>query len=795
VKSAFLFILIIVLYATKAFAQDVVKVGAFNFYPAIFQDTDGKVKGFYVDALNEIAENENVQFEYIYGSWDEGLERIRKGDIDLITSAAITEDRLEFMDYTTTALLTVWGEVYVRPNSEIDGILDLNGKTIAVMKSDHNGSFLKELAMKLNVNCTFVETSGFEEVFKLILSNKVDAGVVNNTFGAPKSVEYKLRSSGIVFNPFEIYFAVPKGKNKELLKLLNAYMDRWQYDINSVYNVARQKWAHNEVGAMKVFPKWLKKGVSSAVALVVLLILFIAILRYKVGVATRKVEYSDRLVKLFMENSPAFVYVKDSKLSYVYQNKMVQMVAKNSSPDKHGSAKTIFDTRTAEMIEQTDRYILRSQVEYCNIQYQCRIGGNSVWLDDFKFFLNLPSGEPAIGGVAFDISKLKETEQELTLAKEKAEESDRLKSAFLANMSHEIRTPMNGILGFANLLKEPTLTGGQQQEYIDIIEKSGDRMLNIISEIIDISKIESGSVAVHFKETNVNAQLEYVRTFFVPEVESKGLQLIATDLVPSNKAVVIADYEKVYAVLINLVKNAIKYTERGSIELGCNVMAVNDACSLQFFVKDTGIGIKKERQKAIFDRFVQADVNDVNARQGAGLGLAISKSYVEMMGGEIWVESEFGKGSIFYFTIPYSAASKRNNKAENVGGKVLENTPKDLKVLIAEDDEASGLLISIEMKRFARQILKATNGSDAVEICRRNEDIDLVLMDILMPGLSGYDCVRQIREFNKNVIIIAQTATGLSGGREKAIAAGCNDYIAKPIKKEELYALVEEYLN
>jgi PAS domain S-box-containing protein len=243
---------------------------------------------------------------------------------------------------------------------------------------------------------------------------------------------------------------------------------------------------------------------------------------------------------------------------------------------------------------------------------------------------------------------LKETLQELYKAKEMAEESDRLKSAFLANMSHEIRTPMNGILGFSNLLGEPNIDQQEQKKFIEIIQKSGVRMMNIINEIIDISKIESGIVETKIWEVNIKEQIEGI--FYLLEPEAKGKKIkISISLPPLIKEPKIkTDGEKLDAILLNLLKNAIKYTDEGSIEIGYNAKAG----AVEFFVKDTGIGIQKDRQEAIFERFIQADIADVEARQGAGLGLSIAKAYVEMLGGKIWVESEPGKGSTFYFTLP-----------------------------------------------------------------------------------------------------------------------------------------------
>ena len=381
---------------------------------------------------------------------------------------------------------------------------------------------------------------------------------------------------------------------------------------------------------------------------------------------------------------------------------------------------------------------------------------------------------------------------ELTIAKEKAEESDRLKSAFLTNMSHEIRTPMNGILGFTELLREPNLTSDEQQDYIQTIQISGARMLNTINNIVDVSKLESGLTKVDIKETNINEKIEFTYKFFKPEIEIKGLQFLVKKGLPSKEAIIKTDNEKVYGILTNLIRNAIKFTYEGSIEFGYEKKGEY----LEFFVKDTGVGVPQRQHQMIFERFRQGSESHNRGYEGSGLGLSIAKSYVEMLGGKIWVESEEGKGSIFYFTIPYNAISEEKIEIVNaVSTEHKEVQAKNLKILIVEDDEISYSFLTKTLQKISKEVLHAITGVQAVEACRNNPDINLVLMDIRMPQMDGNEATRQIRQFNTDVIIIAQTAYGFSGDRERAIEAGCNDYISKPIKSTLLYELIKKHCN
>jgi hypothetical protein len=297
---------------------------------------------------------------------------------------------------------------------------------------------------------------------------------------------------------------------------------------------------------------------------------------------------------------------------------------------------------------------------------------------------------------------------------------------------------------------------------------------------------------INLMDSNINQQMEYIYNFFKPEVERKGMHLLFTSLLYNEEVIIRTDREKLYAILTNIVKNAIKYTSHGYIQMGFEIKGK----FIEFFIKDTGIGIPLDRQEAIFERFIQADVSDKQAFQGAGLGLSIARAYVELLGGEIWLESDEIQGTTFYFTIPTLSDPKDeidHQKAAPTPDSGIE--VNNLKILIVEDDEISARLLTIGVLKYARQVLKAKTGVEAIELCHNHPDIDLVMMDIQMPVMDGYEATQQIRTFNNKVVIIGQTASALTGDREKIIIAGCNNYITKPILDAELDELILKYFK
>lgn len=389
-----------------------------------------------------------------------------------------------------------------------------------------------------------------------------------------------------------------------------------------------------------------------------------------------------------------------------------------------------------------------------------------------------------------DITDRKIAAGQLITAKNKAEESDRLKTAFLHNVSHEIRTPMNAIVGFSGFLNDPGLIPEKRKEFTDIIIQSSEQLLSIITDIVNIASIEAGQEKIQENEININLICKLINEQFFPKVPDKKVTLSLKTILPDDKALIITDTTKLTQILTNLIGNALKFTQQGYVNFG---YTVKDS-QLEFYVEDTGIGIPLDMQDVIFNRFRQVETTVSRQFGGSGLGLSISKAYVEMLGGKMWLTSELGKGSVFYFTIPYKKLNPKGLPGIPPINKLNFEFKKTKTLLIAEDEDSNFMLLEILLSDMGINIIRAVNGIEAVEFCKSNPQIDLVLMDIKMPVMDGYEATIRIKEFKPGLPIIAQTAYSSETDKNKALACGCSDFMTKPIKRELLLSKINEQL-
>lgn len=381
-----------------------------------------------------------------------------------------------------------------------------------------------------------------------------------------------------------------------------------------------------------------------------------------------------------------------------------------------------------------------------------------------------------------------EQRKQLEISKEKAEESDKLKSSFLANLSHEIRTPMNAIIGFSDLLNEPNLSDKSKQEYLKIIKNCGINLVSIIEDLIEMSKIDAKQITPNFKGIDLKVCIkELYETLLVTIPKDKELELHFVENEQDEQNKILTDEIKLKQVIVNLISNAIKYSVKGQIVFSYQINKKEK--NIVFRVKDTGLGIDEENLKVIFDRFRRIEDNFSPELSGLGLGLAISKAYVEMLGGTISATSEFNVGSVFTFTIPlvYDEACLVPNQGAKASG--VEKSQHQT-ILVAEDDNINYLLIKkiLELKNY--KVLRAVNGQEAVAICQENLEISLVFMDIKMPVLNGFEAFKIIHSFDPKLPIVAQTAYTSSEDFEKIMELGFSGYISKPLDKEKIYELI-----
>ncbi|HUW06267.1 MAG TPA: ATP-binding protein [Williamwhitmania sp.] len=389
-----------------------------------------------------------------------------------------------------------------------------------------------------------------------------------------------------------------------------------------------------------------------------------------------------------------------------------------------------------------------------------------------------------------NISERKLAEEQLLIAKNRAEESDRLKIAFLHNISHEIRTPMNAIVGFAGFLDDPNLLPEKRKQYTDIIIQSSDHLLSIISDIVSIASIEAGQENILEDEVNINLVGKFIQDQFCLKSANPNVALRFQASLADDKATIVTDATKFKQILTNLVGNALKFTNQGHVNFGYKL----NENQLEFYVEDSGIGISPDMYEEIFKRFRQVETDSARKYGGSGLGLSLSKAYVEMLGGKIWLVSEMDKGSVFYFTLPYEQ-EKLNDLSDDLSAKSLAfELKKPVTLLIAEDEDSNFMLIEEFLSEQMITIIRVINGTDAVALCKSNSNIDMVLMDIKMPEMDGFEATNQIKRFRPNLPIIAQTAYAGDVDKNRALAYGCSDYICKPYKKEMLLAKVYEFL-
>ncbi len=511
--------------------------------------------------------------------------------------------------------------------------------------------------------------------------------------------------------------------------------------------------------------------------------------------AKEKAEANEEKLKLFIKNSnDIFVIINEKGEQEFISDSALRLTGYTPEELKTTLDKVIHPedmphiARKWEELIAIDNHIVK--VEYRHI-HKTR---GYVWFETVaQNHLNNPSIKAIISNVR-DVTDRKTTEQELTLAKEKAEEANQLKTEFLNNMSHEIRTPMNGIIGFSEMLNQPNISDDKKNYFSRIIQNSCRQLLKTIEDILEISTLETKQVKVHQEQFNLNGLLMELFSIFDLKSKERKIPIYIKKKLRDYESEIVLDRTKLSKILSNLIENALKFTNAGFVEIGYYFEDKN----LILYVKDTGIGISEKSRDIIFERFSQEDKALSYKFGGLGLGLSISKENAQLLGGDIILESEKGKGSTFYVSIPCSPVKKIMPVPLETHFDNADKLGENLTILVAEDEVINYLYIEAlfeELSHSKFKLIHAKNGQEAVDICIKNKDIDLVLMDIKMPIMNGHEATRKIKSMIPDLPVIAQTAYSSESDRELALAQGCTDFISKPLDKSVFFKMINKYIK
>jgi PAS domain S-box-containing protein len=753
-----------------------IRVGVYENEPKIFTTDDGNVSGFWADLITDIAQKESWEVIWVHCTWTDCLERLENGEIDVMPDVGMTEERKSQYTFSTESVLTSWARVYVPEGSEIETILDLEGKQIAGLDGSLNfdgPEGIKDLTTRFGVISIFVGKKSYEEVFIALQQREVDAGITNKDYGDLHEDQYGLSRTPIILQPTQIRFAFPK--NAELtpyfLEAFDSHLKTLKQSPQSIYYQALDQYFGEKKtqSFIEIIPQWIYSIIVIAAVVILFLLAVYLVARKRVREQTQEIRTSEARNRALLENIPDNIFranregvimdFRSSGEKTIFQfpdsflgKKVDEILEPGLAKSMLASLERAIDTRemqvqdyqimldgkmrdhearyTAssedevivivrditdrkqterELRESEERYqtlanvspvgIFRTDIDgnttYVNPTW-CRISGlaydeamgngwlrvvhpddrqvlaanweksaqrHAISIADYRFLRDDGSVVWVMGqavpefntdnqvvgyiGTITDITERKKVE-ELQAAVYKAESADRLKSAFLATMSHELRTPLNSIIGFTGILLQKLVgpLGEEQEKQLKMVQDSARHLLALINDVLDISKIEAGQVTLFTEKFELTDVVRTSLEKVTPLAEKKKL-LLTSSMVP-EKIVITSDRRRIEQILINLLNNAVKFTEKGKVHLQCRI----DNHQVIFSVSDTGIGIKAENIQTLFQPFKQIDSGISRQYEGTGLGLSICKKLVNLLGGEIWVESEAGVGSTFSFTLP-----------------------------------------------------------------------------------------------------------------------------------------------
>ena len=655
----------LLLYASITFDshasyKKVVRVGVHNNPPLCSIDSSNEAQGIFIDIIKLVADNNNWELEYHAYNFADAIEALHYGRLDLVPTVAYSAEREQTLQFCQETIFTNWGVIYTTKYSQIENIPDLNNKRLGLEKGDiHTAAFIK-LLDDFNVNANIVWCSGPNDIFNKLRNKEIDAGSVNKVFGYRQNIDHQLNATSILFNPVNVKFAGGPLSRDLLNQIDSDLAELKSNDPEHFEAIINQR---SYPSSDQSSPQWIFYLILTLIGLSFVLIIVLMILKSSVQTKSKHL-HNEKLQRL--NNEKTIKQLEHEKTlilnsideQVVFMDNEYRIVWANDA-FKKASKKPFNEVLGKKCYEMY--FNLNHPCEHCNYE-KCQITNRTESME----YYNEKSGQyfmakthpvydqehRPIGFVEIlsNITDKKNNEKELIAAKERAEQSDYLKSTFLANMSHEIRTPMNAIIGFSELLEDNTLTNDEKQTYVGIIQSNGQQLLKLISDILIFSQIESGHIEMQYSNFIVTDFLDGIYRQFKSDTQKHNGQIdveLEVKGIPQN-FMIDSDTVRLKQVVYNLLTNAIKFTEKGSVTLGAHIKEDH----LIISVRDTGIGIPKEQHADIFKRFSQVENNKVRKAAGSGLGLTIAQDLISQLGGEISLDSTLNIGSTFYVSHP-----------------------------------------------------------------------------------------------------------------------------------------------
>lgn len=677
-------IVALVLTPSAGAADGIVNVGVYENAPKVFISESGQPSGIFIDIIEYIAEREGWNLRYVPGTWGEELDRLEKGLIDIMPDVAYSAKRGKIFSFHTVPVLSSWFQVYALKGSGIQTISDLNGKRIAVLERSVQQEAFLRLDEGFGLNTTIISVPECKTIFEIVAENKADAAITNRFYGVMHAKKFGLEDTAVIFNPSNLFFATSKKDPKQLLAAIDRHLVDLKKDTQSIYYQSLKRWISED--ARFKLPTWLQMlGLVLGVALFLSLAGSLA-LRHHVNTRTRELHKVNLVLReserkyrelVMLANSIILRWSNDGRITFLnefgqrfFGYTETEIVGQNVLgtivPESDSSGRNL-GLLMEDILSDPQKF------EHNINENMCR-NGERVWIDWRNRVIFDEQGQiKEILSIGSDITGHKQAEEqirrlndelrrhaevleqrvaertaELAVAMEKAQAADQIKSAFLATMSHELRTPLNSIIGFTGIMLQE-LAGPlnkEQHKQLNMVQNSSRHLLELINDVLDISKIEAGQLDLSVRSFELRPSIEKMVKLVSPLAEKKGIDLrldIADDV-----ETITTDRRRLEQIILNLLNNAVKFTEKGYVRLSCRME--NDHCLVS--VSDTGIGMRPEELLNLFQPFHQIDTGLTRKHEGSGLGLSICKRLLDMMGGTIGVESQWGQGSTFTVRFP-----------------------------------------------------------------------------------------------------------------------------------------------